>query len=289
MERISIGGVDEHFNYPWKKVVEAQRLQSLGIDLRWIDVPGGTGDMTGMLDRGELDMAVLLTEGLIPYLLRHRKVYLLKFHVKSPLRWGIHVANDGPVKQPEAIFSHRFAISRPGSGSQLMAQVHARNKGLRLRDDQFVTVGSLQGGLEALQQKKAEIFLWEKFTTQPFLETYSLHCIDEVPTPWPSFALAVNRERWNANPEKIRAIAQAVSECIKELETASDTTSVIAQRYGLTFAATQRWLRETVWSKESGVSEKELATVLRSLVENGLLTADEANVSAEEIAPHWGT
>jgi hypothetical protein len=43
---VRVGGVDEHFNLPWKLAIEAGAFETLGVDLVWHDCPGGTGEKT---------------------------------------------------------------------------------------------------------------------------------------------------------------------------------------------------------------------------------------------------
>ena len=63
--QFKVGGVPEHFNLPWKKAIEENRFASHAIDIDWKDYGGGTGAMTKALREGELDIAILLTEGII--------------------------------------------------------------------------------------------------------------------------------------------------------------------------------------------------------------------------------
>ncbi len=62
---IKIGGVPEHFNLPIQMAIERDEFQQHGVDLLWTYYPGGTGAMTKALAEGELDLAILLTEGFV--------------------------------------------------------------------------------------------------------------------------------------------------------------------------------------------------------------------------------
>ena len=65
MKTVRIGGVPEHFNYPWYIGLKTKAFKNIGVDLRWIDCPGGTGEMTQALKENKIDMAVVLTEGIV--------------------------------------------------------------------------------------------------------------------------------------------------------------------------------------------------------------------------------
>ena len=53
------------------------------------------------------------------------------------LRWGIHVAKDSPIQTLEDLKGKKYAISRPKSGSHLMAYVNADNLGHPISEDDF--------------------------------------------------------------------------------------------------------------------------------------------------------
>ena len=64
MKKFKLGGVPEHFNYPWRKAIEENAFNHLNVSLHWSDMTGGTGQMIKGLETGTLDIAVLLTEGI---------------------------------------------------------------------------------------------------------------------------------------------------------------------------------------------------------------------------------
>ena len=65
MKNIKIGGVPEHFNLPWYLTLRDKSYHEKDINLRWHDYFGGTGQMCKALRNKEIDMAVILTEGII--------------------------------------------------------------------------------------------------------------------------------------------------------------------------------------------------------------------------------
>ena len=44
-----VGGVPEHFNFPWIKAIEEGRFEKNNISISWKDYFGGTGGMTKAL------------------------------------------------------------------------------------------------------------------------------------------------------------------------------------------------------------------------------------------------
>ena len=155
--QFQVGGVPEHFNLPWKKAIEEKRFAAHSIDISWQDYHGGTGAKTKALREGELDFAILLTEGIIADIHRGNPSKIVQFYVKSPLRWGIHVGAQSTFKSVDDLENTRAAISRFGSGSHLMAYVNADNHNWDLAEQKFEMVKNLDGGREFLTKGDAII------------------------------------------------------------------------------------------------------------------------------------
>lgn len=65
MKNVKIGGVPEHFNLAWYLTLKEGSYKEKNINLRWKDYFGGTGQMCKALRDGDIDLAVILTEGII--------------------------------------------------------------------------------------------------------------------------------------------------------------------------------------------------------------------------------
>ena len=99
MKNVRIGGVPEHFNYAWYLALKQGHFKQHDINVRWKDYFGGTGQMTQALRNNEIDMAVILTEGIIKDITEGNPSKIVQVFVESPLIWGIHVAHDSTFKQ----------------------------------------------------------------------------------------------------------------------------------------------------------------------------------------------
>src|SRR5690606_25010393 len=82
-----------------------------------------------------------------------------------------------------------FLISRIGSGSQLMSYVLAKREGWGAEKLEFKVVNNLTGALEVMNPENPEMFLWEKYTTKPWVDSNQMKRIGEIPSPWPCFAI----------------------------------------------------------------------------------------------------
>ena len=156
---IKIGGVPEHFNLPILMAIEKDEFPRHEIDLQWTYYPGGTGAMTKALADGELDLAILLTEGFVSAVHNGLSARIVKVYIDSPLVWGIHSGAESSTRSIYDGTKKKYAISRFGSGSHLMAMIHAEQRGEKLEEKDFVVINkaSLVGKEEIKAEKKEEI------------------------------------------------------------------------------------------------------------------------------------
>lgn len=245
---LKIGGVPEHFNLPWRLAIEEGRFQEIGLNLHWSDMSGGTGQMIRGLETESLDIAVLLTEGITKSILQGLDAKILEVYVVSPLSWGIHVPNKGMIRKPEDVKDQTFAISRYGSGSHLMAYVMADQYNWGLEGLKFNVIGDVYGGLWALENNEAQAFLWEKYTTSPFVEQGKCDYVGDVITPWPCFVIAARTEIAAKYPEMLQKMCEIVNQKALEVKEQPGSAEMISWRYNLPLEQVKQWLSETDWN-----------------------------------------
>ena len=185
MQTIKIGGVPEHFNYPWHQAIKKGAFKAVGIDLQWQDFPGGTGEMSDAIAKQEIDLAIMLTEGSVKKICDGLDLRIVQKYVDSPLLWGIYVKYNSEIETIEELENKTAAISREGSGSHLMAYVNAKNENWDTQNLNFQIAHHLDGAVEAIQQNEADYFMWEHFTTKPLVDNKIFKHINDCPTPCP--------------------------------------------------------------------------------------------------------
>lgn len=275
--KLRIGGVPEHFNLPWRLAMEDGSLSNENITLHWEDMTGGTGQMIKGLKNETLDVAVLLTEGITKYILQGLDAKIIQVYVTSPLHWGIHVpTKDDSIQNTSDLEGKTFAISREGSGSQLMAYVLADREKWGLDQLKFNSVGDVYGGLWALQNNEAQAFLWEKFTTHPYTEQDKCRYIDEVVTPWPSFVVAVRTEIYEKYRNELNHLMQVINQKAKDIKNNPLTPEVISWRYGIRKDMVEQWLAQTEWNYTGNPMLETYQNVVDYLLKLNLINKDEA-------------
>lgn len=257
MKTVRIGGVPEHFNLPWYLTLRDKSYHEFGVNLRWMDFHGGTGQMARALREGEIDLAVILTEGIIRDICNGNDCSIVQVFVKSPLVWGIHVASNSNFTEVTELKGTKAAISRFGSGSHLMAYINAEKEGWDpVTDLDFEVVRNLNGALESLPEGKGDYFMWEKFTTKPYVDEGVFRRIGVCPTPWPCFVIAVRNEVLKDDPEMIQNILKTINGTTREFKEIPSIDSTISNRYGQKLEDVQEWLSMTEWSQENLTREE---------------------------------
>ncbi|MDI5898782.1 substrate-binding domain-containing protein [Flavobacterium yafengii] len=264
MKKIKIAGVPEHFNLPWHLAIESGDFEKENIDLQWTDVPEGTGKMSQMLRDGETDIAVILTEGIVKDIVAGNPSKIVQVYVESPLIWGIHVAAKSNYKTLADLENTKVAISRLGSGSQLMAYINANNQGWRTDNLQFEIVNTIDGAVEALTNGTADYFMWERFMTKPLVDKGIFRRIADCPTPWPCFVIAVREEVLEKNPVLISKILAIINQTTQEFKDIPSIDKTLASNYHQKIEDIQEWLSLTKWS------QKPLSAEMLNKVQNQL-------------------
>lgn len=278
MTTIRIAGVPEHFNLPWHLAIENGDFKKEAIDLQWTDVPEGTGKMCQMLRDGSTDIAIILTEGIVKDITVGNPSKIVQVYVETPLIWGIHVAAQSKYENLAQLEGTKAAISRIGSGSQLMAYVNAGNQKWDANSLSFETVNTIDGAVTALTEGTADYFMWERFMTQPLVDKGIFRRIADCPTPWPCFVVAVREEILNQNPEIITKILEVINSNTLNFKSLPNIIKKLAVRFHQKEEDLEKWLALTEWSQNQ-LSENVLNNVQNQLLELGII--DKKSTFAE--------
>jgi ABC-type nitrate/sulfonate/bicarbonate transport system substrate-binding protein len=250
MKTIRIAGVPEHFNLPWHLCIEQNEFQAFGIDLQWTDVPEGTGKLCQMLREDQTDIAVILTEGIVKDITAGNPSKIVQVYVETPLIWGVHVHAQSDYHHFSDLENKKAAISRIGSGSQLMAYVNAKNNDWKTTDLTFEIVHTIDGAVAALTQGTADYFMWERFMTKPIVDQGIFRRIGDCPTPWPCFVIAVREDFLKKHKNSVSQLLEIINSMTHQFKEIPNIDAVLASRYHQKREDIQDWLSLTEWSQK---------------------------------------
>ncbi|WP_158542778.1 PhnD/SsuA/transferrin family substrate-binding protein [Lujinxingia litoralis] len=272
---LRVGGVPEHFNIPFYRAAERGSFADHDFDFSFTEYPGGTGQMLAALDQGELDVAVLLTEGVVTHIASGGDATILGTYVTSPLIWGVHVHADTPFERLEELRGESFAISRPRSGSHIMSYVLARDLGWDPQSEmRFEQVGDLSGARQALAQGRGTAFMWEKFTTKPLVDSGEWRRVGTCATPWAPFVIISRKGFATERQADLNALFTTLRALTAELhEQPEATIAEVVSRFGQRPDDARLWLEQTRWAEHPGIDLPELSRVIDTLTAVGVLQA----------------
>ena len=268
MKQMTIAGVPEHFNLPLIDAVAA------AADMRWQAEPQGTGAMVAGLCDGSFDAALLLTEGAVAALAAGRTLSIAATWVESPLQWGIHVPAHSDIETEGGIQGRRYAISRFGSGSHLMACAHAQAAGRGVEELQFVTVGTLDGARRAFAEAAADVFFWERTMTAPLVDSGEFRRVGLFEAPWPAFVLCARDSLAAADRSRLQAVFDDA--CARATVFASGgeaSVERVSRTYGIDATDVRAWLDRTRWASSLTRDEAMLDRVANALFSAGIIDA----------------
>ncbi len=280
MKTVKIAGVPEHFNLPWHLCIENGEFEAENIDLQWTNVPEGTGKMCQMLRDGETDLAVILTEGILKDISAGNPSKIVQIYVQSPLIWGIHVDAKSDFQTLKDLKNKKAAISRVGSGSQLMAYVNANEQGWHTDDLEFEIVNTIDGAVDALTNKKADYFMWERFMTKPLVDKGIFRRIDDCPTPWPSFIIAVRDEFLKKNPKVVEKILDIINKTTVDFKEIPEIDKKLSKLFNQKASDIKEWLKLTQWSQKN-LTEKSFNKIQNQLFDLGII--DKKSIFVETV------
>ena len=271
MKQVNIGGVPEHFNLAWYLALKNGEFKEENINLRWHDYHGGTGAMSKALRSGEIDMAVILTEGIVKDIIEGNPSKIVQTFVETPLIWGIHVAANSNFESIKDLKGTKAAISRYGSGSHLMAYINAKNNDWDLdKDLHFEVIKNLDGAVEGLTEGKADYFMWEKFMTKPLVDKGTFRRIGNCPSPWPCFVIAVRQEFIDNNKAELKTILDIINQTTSDFKSIPSIDKTIANRYEQELEDVREWLSLTEWSQDV-MDEKTIQNVQNQLYDLNII------------------
>jgi sulfonate transport system substrate-binding protein len=267
---LKIGGVPEHFNLPWHLALEDDAFAKAGIDLQWQDVPEGTGRMSKLLRNEKLDVACILTDGIVKDIIAGNKSRILQVYVSSPLLWGVHAPAQIEADRTEQLEDAKIAISRYGSGSHLMSYLLARRHGWDTEDIEFELINTLDGAVKALSTNKAQLFLWERYMTQPIVDQGIFKRLETIATPWPSFVIAATENCIKEKEEALSKMLHIINIYTADFKSIPSIDRTIASHYNLQVGDVQQWLLRTEFSSEQ-LLESTVDTIIEEFTAVGII------------------
>jgi hypothetical protein len=191
-------------------------------------------------------------------------------YLETPLLWGIHVAANSSFQNISELENKKAAISRVGSGSQLMTYVNAKNQNWNVNNIPFKIVNSIDGAVKSLTDGESDYFMWEQFMTKPLVDSGIFRKIGICPTPWPCFVIAVRNEVLQNDADSISKILRIINNTTIEFKEIPSINKTLAFNFNQKLEDINQWLELTEWSQKN-MSEEMLNKIQNQLLELSIL------------------
>ena len=194
--KLRLGFVPEQVNIPLHLCDKQGIFNRHGLDVSIHLIPEGTGRMLELIENEVIDIAFPVTDAFIVAKSKGRELTLLGTYAASPLIWSAVTGRSASFRSFHELRELNrpvtIAVSRLGSGSHTMGQYAASLHGLH--DIRFHISNTFAGLRDDVNSGRADFFLWERFTTKPWVDRDELTLIGEVPTPWTAFSIVSKSE-----------------------------------------------------------------------------------------------
>jgi len=266
--------VPEHFFAPFHIAKERGLYEAQGVDLKWMMTPEGTGKMAQDLQDGNVDVALMVSEGAVAKTAAGAPFKVIGTYVHSPLRLGVHVRAGQGIKSLSDLKGKVFGISRTGSSSHLMSHVLASQQGWDVeRDAPLRVVNNFDGAKKAMAAGEIDVWVWERFTTKHMVDSGEWELVSELPTPWHPFLFVATDKALLELSSEIKATVDITKKVCDEFK-ANDSGSTIQYldaHHHLGEADANDWLNSTDWACHLQVAQNTLDKTQEALVVIGQL------------------
>ncbi|ESK87255.1 hypothetical protein Moror_5791 [Moniliophthora roreri MCA 2997] len=266
---LRIGYVREHFSSPLLQFAEADGGKTFTL----VECPSGTGQLISRLTKDEIDVAIALTDPLISGIANGSKAYkLVGSYVTTPLNWAVITGKDSKYNSIADLKDTTVGISRIGSGSQTMAYVMALQQGWSSDSIKFKVNNDIRGLINSVNDGTTSVFMWEWFTTKPYLDAGEVRFIGSVPTPWPSWLAAAQP---SVNAGALKTFLSTLSNYVRDFHSAESRATKNVEFIKDKFGYPEQDILE--WQKTVGYPE-DCLVIPKKVVADTLSVLEKANV-----------
>lgn len=266
---LRIGYVREHFSSPLLQFADEDQGKTFTL----VECPSGTGQLISRLTNDEIDIAIALTDPLISGIANGSKAYkLVGSCVSTPLNWAVITGKESEYKNIADLKDTTIGISRIGSGSQTMAYIMALQQGWPSQGMKFRVNNDIRGLITSVNEGTTSAFMWEWFTTKPFLDAGEVRFIGSVPTPWPSWLIAA---RPKVSSEALKTFLTTLSTYVRSFDSTESRSGKNLEFIEAKFGYPQKDILD--WQNTVGYPD-DCLSIPRKVISDTLSVLAEAGV-----------
>lgn len=283
---LRVAYVPEHFLTPLFLAQLQKYYEDEKLSVTFVPVIEGTGRLVKLLNDGEIDVAIGLTEGFIADIAKGNEAYkVVGTYVDSPLCWAVSTGASRDFSTTSDVLGKKMGVSRIGSGSYIMSFV----LGLELKASEpffsdHPVLSNFANLRKAVNDASSDAFMWEYFTTKKYYDNHELKQLGEIYTPWPLWVITARRD---VNSSQLASFVRSVSKGIAYFDAHHDeAVAHIAANLDYSEADARQWLPTVKFNSGLGTAPLDWERVVEKtalvLQTAGVLT-DKKEVIAERL------
>ncbi|KAJ1945415.1 hypothetical protein FBU59_002314 [Linderina macrospora] len=187
-------------------------------------------------------------------------------YVDSPLPWAVSVAADAKYATVDDLaFGATFGISRPGSGSEVMAR-YAASAYEWTGKPEFAVLGDVHGLVKGIQEGAADAFLWERTTMQRHYDANEVRYLGTVRPPWPAFSFGATAKFIEDNGDRITGLLGSFGKAQRQfMEDGEVRAEFLKHKFGYGREEAERWAGYVRFNEQGSVDQDKIRKVIATL------------------------
>ena len=289
---IAVGGKATFYYLPLTLAEQLGYFKSEGLDVEISDFAGGAKALQAVVG-GSADVCSGAYEHTIYLQAKNQFYQSFVLQGRAPqIAIGISLKNMPNYRGLEDLKGKRIGVSAPGSSTNIAANLVLSKAGLKASDVSFIGVGTAAGALAAIRSGQIDAIsnidpvmtmLEQKGDVKIIYDTRTLKGTQQVfGGPMPAACLYASQEFIQKNPNTCQAMANAIVQALKWLQTAgpSDIIKTVPENYLLgdraLYLASFGKVREAI-SLDGIMSNEASQTALKAIA------SFEADIHADKI------
>ncbi|KAI4123801.1 MAG: hypothetical protein LQ347_006014 [Umbilicaria vellea] len=255
---------NKHFSTP---IHFAQKYFGLGATL--IPFPSGTGHMITSLQTNEIDVGIGLTEGWVAAIGKQGEQAGFKIvgtYVETPLCWAISTGARRELKDVSELKDAKIADTRGW---------------LKASGDPPFDVVPLQTFVklrEAVNDRTADFFMWEHFTSKKYYDNGEIKRVGEIYTPWSSWKI-VSRD---PHDQRLEGMFEKINKGVEYFEKyREEAIEYISTQLDYSADDATEWLKTVKFAENvKGVSEETIEKTVEILRKAGVIEGTDVRAKS---------
>ncbi|KAK6203029.1 uncharacterized protein RJT21DRAFT_23981 [Scheffersomyces amazonensis] len=290
---LKVAYIPEHFSTPLFFAEQQGYYESQNLKIEFVKVLEGTGRLVKLLNDGEVDIAIGLTEGFIADLAKGNDSYkLIDTYVNSPLLWAVSTgSNRNELTKVDQLDGKSIGVSRIGSGSYIMSFVLAHDLKFSKEFSNFPILSTFKNLRDSVNHKledkelNSDAFMWEYFTSKKYYDNGEIKQIGQIYTPWPSWVITANAKTLESKNEAIKAFVSSVNKGINYFNVNKDKAiEYIGENLDYSKEDAGEWIKTVNFNSKVGQDELNWEAVVGKTSEilkiAGVLTDSDEVISS---------